>query len=126
MLELGSNLAKDFSAGDLVLLVGELGAGKTTFVRGVLLGLGFTGHVKSPTYNLIQTYATDPPVMHSDLYRVKSSRGLGLEEYLETHLCFVEWPDRLDRVDQGIEIGIEFTQVGRRVTIRNNSERRRL
>ena len=73
---------------------GELGAGKTTWVRGLLAAYGFEGPVRSPTFNLIQTFDTLPPVMHADLYRVKSYEGIGLEDYLETHLCLIEWPDR--------------------------------
>jgi len=81
-------------AGDVVLLDGPLGAGKTTWVRGLLSGLGFIGAVRSPTFNLIQTFETAPPVMHADLYRVEDYHRIGLEDYLETHLCLIEWPDR--------------------------------
>ena len=90
----GAGLASKLRAGDLVLLEGELGAGKTTLVRGLLEGLGWTEPVRSPTFNIIQVFPTSPPVMHADLYRLKSSSGLGLEDYLDTHLCLVEWPDR--------------------------------
>ncbi len=90
--ELAQNWIKDA----VVLLSGELGVGKTTFVRGVLRALDYAGVVRSPTFNLMQLYATEPPVMHADLYRVDSPLGIGLEEYFGSHLCFVEWPDRLD------------------------------
>lgn len=91
---LGAHLALNLAAGDVVLLDGPLGAGKTTCVRGLLEALGHDGAVRSPTYNLVQTFNTVPPVMHADLYRVSSHAGIGLEEYLETHVCLVEWPDR--------------------------------
>lgn len=91
---LGARLAGQWKAGDTVLLDGPLGAGKTTFVRGVLEALGHAGPVRSPTFNLVQTFATDPPVMHADLYRVSTWSGIGVEEYLDTHLCLIEWPDR--------------------------------
>jgi tRNA threonylcarbamoyladenosine biosynthesis protein TsaE len=91
---LGAQLARKLKAGDVVLLSGELGAGKTTLVRGLVEDLGHTGAVRSPTFNLIQTFDTNPPVMHADLYRVKSYRGIGLEDYLSTHVCLIEWPDR--------------------------------
>lgn len=96
MQELGGELAKDLRAGDVVLLAGTLGAGKTTLVRGLLAALGFQSEVRSPTYNLVQTFPTEPPVMHADLYRVQSYAGIGLEEYLENHLCLIEWPDRAE------------------------------
>jgi tRNA threonylcarbamoyladenosine biosynthesis protein TsaE len=91
---LGAALSKRLRACDVVFLSGELGAGKTTLVRGLVEALGFDGPVRSPTFNLVQTFATDPPVMHADLYRVSSHKGIGLEEYLETHLCLIEWPGR--------------------------------
>lgn len=94
-LRLAAGLAPLLRAGDVVLLSGELGAGKTTFVRGLLLALRQVGPVRSPTFNIIQTFETDPPVMHADLYRLKTALGLGLEDYLDTHLCLIEWPDRL-------------------------------
>lgn len=103
-----------------MLLKGELGAGKTTLVRGVLEGLGFDGPVRSPTFNLIQTFDTKPPVMHADLYRLKSAIGVGLEDYLDTHLCLVEWPDRLGGLidpDSAWQVEIEFEANGRLVRI---------
>ncbi len=118
MRELGSELARLWKAGTLVLLIGELGAGKTTLVRGVLEGLGHVGAVRSPTFNLIQTYATDPPVMHADLYRLQAATGLGLEEYLDDHLCLIEWPDRLgDAFDlsEAVTVQIDFEGEGRLV-----------
>ena len=91
---LGAELLSDLHAGDVVLLEGELGAGKTTLVRGLVEALGRTEPVRSPTFNLVQLFDSDPPVMHADLYRVKSHKGIGIEDYLDTHLCLIEWPDR--------------------------------
>ena len=91
---LGATLASELKAGDVLLISGVLGAGKTTLVRGLLEALGHAEPVRSPTFNLIQVFETDPPVMHADLFRVKSHIGIGIEDYLETHLCLIEWPDR--------------------------------
>ncbi len=91
---LARDLVTEWRRGDVVLLEGPLGAGKTTFARGVLKALGWSGEVRSPTFNLLQIYETDPPVAHADLYRVKNADGIGLEAYLDTHLCLIEWPDR--------------------------------
>ena len=106
--------------GDIVLLSGELGAGKTTFVRGYLESLGVTDPVRSPTFNLVQVFDTLPPVMHTDLYRVSSYRGVGLEDYLDSHVCFVEWPDRavgLTDFAECWQISILFSSCGRTVEI---------
>ncbi len=89
-----AELARWLTAGEVVLLDGPLGVGKTTWVRGALEALGYKGPVRSPTFNLIQVFETKPPVAHADLYRVDSSEGLGLDELLHSHLLFVEWPDR--------------------------------
>jgi tRNA threonylcarbamoyladenosine biosynthesis protein TsaE len=120
MRAIGSELSRRLRIGDVVLLEGDLGAGKTTLARGILEGLGFPEFVRSPTFNLIQTYPTDPPVLHADLYRVQSYRGLGIEDYLDTHICLVEWPDRavgLVEPDACWRISIQFGGPGREVEI---------
>lgn len=91
----GAELAKRLVVGDVLLLFGELGAGKTTLTRGYLRALGWMETVRSPTFSLLQVYETEPPVLHADLYRLSDSKGLGLEEYFETHVCLIEWPERL-------------------------------
>lgn len=93
------NLRLDQSTGFQIWLVGELGAGKTTLVRGALHGLGFTGRVKSPTYPLVETYQSGPiSVAHFDLYRLESESAFteaGFDEmFAESGVRFVEWPDR--------------------------------
>jgi len=120
MRKLGADLASRFEAGDVVMLFGELGAGKTTLVRGILAGLGWIGEVRSPTFNLLQTYSVAPPVLHADLYRVATWQGIGIEDYLETHLCLVEWPERMQGlVDarDAFQIHIRFTDDGRFVEL---------
>ncbi|MHB8636391.1 MAG: tRNA (adenosine(37)-N6)-threonylcarbamoyltransferase complex ATPase subunit type 1 TsaE [Fimbriimonadaceae bacterium] len=117
----GASLVRSLSVESVVLLSGPLGAGKTTLARAMLRGLGWDGPVRSPTYNLIHTYPTVPPVMHADLYRLESAAGLGLEEFLDTHLSLIEWPDRLhgslDDRAKVITIDIQFADEGRTVTI---------
>lgn len=117
MRALGASLASELKAGDIVLLEGDLGAGKTTLVRGLLAALGVTEGVRSPTFNLMQIFETLPPVLHADLYRLKSAAGLGLEEYFDTHLCLVEWPDRASWPADAVTIQIEFDGEGRRVNV---------
>jgi tRNA threonylcarbamoyladenosine biosynthesis protein TsaE len=120
-LEVGRELAREVTAGDILLFSGDLGAGKTTMIRGLLRELGHEGTVRSPTFNLIQTFELKVPVMHADLYRLKSAEGLGLEEYFASHLCLIEWPDRLGGVIDPAEtwrIDIEFASEGRLIRIR--------
>lgn len=119
--ELAAQRARHWTPGTLVLLSGPLGAGKTTFVRGVLESLGFHDSVRSPTFNLMNVYETQPPILHADLYRLESAENLGLEEYFHDHLCMIEWPDRLSRKQLHqqwiVEIEIDFHPEGRRITI---------
>jgi tRNA threonylcarbamoyladenosine biosynthesis protein TsaE len=120
MRRLGAELVHSFRAGDVVLLEGPLGAGKTTLVRGMLAGLGFHDAVRSPTFNLVQTFETDLPVMHADLYRVKTWQGIGLEDYLDTHLCLIEWPDRAQGLldfELAWQINIAITPTHRQLQI---------
>lgn len=120
MMKLGGELARNLRAGDIVLLSGELGAGKTTLVRGVLEALNWGGTVRSPSFTLMQVYPTKIPVLHADLYRLAGAAGIGLEEYFEDHLCLIEWPDRLgDLVDSAEcwRIEIEFDGEDRQVTV---------
>jgi len=116
----GASLARELSVGDVVLLDGPLGAGKTTLVRGLLEELGFSDPVRSPTFNLIQTFQTQPPVMHADLYRVASYQGIGIEDYLDTHVCLIEWPDRaVGLIDPALawRVEIGFEGEGRSITV---------
>lgn len=117
MRALGASLASELKAGDLVLLEGELGAGKTTLVRGLLGALGISEGVRSPTFNLMQVFETTPPVLHADLYRLKSAVGVGLEDYLDSHLCLIEWPDRATWPSEAIRVEIQFAGEGRVVKI---------
>lgn len=94
----GMLLGERLRPGDVVLLSGELGAGKTTFVRGVARGAGSTADVASPTFQLVRVYPGRVQVAHIDLYRVESSaelRDLGLEELAEQGAVVVEWGERL-------------------------------
>jgi tRNA threonylcarbamoyladenosine biosynthesis protein TsaE len=96
---LGAILGLALGGGAAVYLHGELGAGKTTLVRGVLRGLGFTGRVRSPTYTLVESYEMGGrQLYHLDLYRIRSSEEmeyLGARDLDDPDLwVFAEWPER--------------------------------
>ena len=113
----GTLLGERLRGGDVVLLSGELGAGKTTFVRGVANGMGSKASVASPTFQLVRIYPGRVQLAHVDLYRVESSselRDLGLEELAQDGAVVVEWGERLD-VDGAMLIEIEHMGGDRRL-----------
>jgi tRNA threonylcarbamoyladenosine biosynthesis protein TsaE len=93
----GAQLAASLSPGDVVLVEGEMGAGKTTFVRGAARALGVEGPVTSPTFTLGNRYAAQVPVAHLDLHRLSTLAGEDpglLDDYVDTAtISFVEWPE---------------------------------
>jgi tRNA threonylcarbamoyladenosine biosynthesis protein TsaE len=92
-------LARHVRRGDLLLLVGEMGAGKTTFVRGLAAGLRVAGDVMSPTFQLVRVYRGAVQLAHVDLYRLGGDADLadlGLDELLDEGAVVVEWGDRLE------------------------------
>jgi len=94
---LGAVLWQTLPASCLVFLYGELGAGKTTLVRGLLRAAGYNGTVKSPTYTLVEEYRlAQRTVYHFDLYRLTDPEELewiGMDDYLrDNSLCLIEWP----------------------------------
>ena len=94
----GERLGSRLKLGDLVLLTGELGSGKTTFVRGLARGTGASALVASPTFQLVRIYPGRIQVAHVDLYRLGSNAevaDLGLEELLDQGVVVVEWGDKL-------------------------------
>lgn len=112
-----SRLARCLGRGDLLLLRGEMGAGKTTFVRGLARGLGVSGDVMSPTYQLVRVYRGPLPLAHVDLYRVHDLEDLGdlgLDELLDEGVVVVEWGDRLDDAGAG-RVAIEVLDEHRRL-----------
>jgi tRNA threonylcarbamoyladenosine biosynthesis protein TsaE len=93
---LGAALARELQAGDVVTVSGELGSGKTTFVRGACRALGVTVPVTSPTFTVGHRYPADSDVSHLDLFRfqgVSAAEWGDLEPYFDDAICFVEWPE---------------------------------
>ena len=95
----GEQFGERLAPGDLVLLKGDLGAGKTTFVRGLMRGVGSPAHVASPTFQLVRVYPGRVQIAHVDLYRLEDGADLvdlGLDELLDQGAVVVEWGDRLE------------------------------
>ncbi len=112
----GEAVASLLRPGDAVALTGELGAGKTTFVRGAARGLGFDGNVASPTFTLVREYRGRLPVYHVDVYRlerVQDVLDLGLDEMIaEGGVLFVEWGDAVEGLLPDDHLLIELTVPG--------------
>lgn len=122
MDSLGANLGRALTSGAVVYLRGELGAGKTTLVRGVLRGLGFTGQVRSPTYTLVEGYEFGARrLYHLDLYRIRGAEEmeyLGARDLDDPDLwVFAEWPERGERRLPASDLLLDFElwEPGRRI-----------
>ncbi len=119
---IGKELAAIVKAPIVIFLVGELGAGKTTLVRGFLKGLGYAGAVKSPTFTLVEVYQfKDCSVYHFDLYRLDAPEELesiGIRDYfIPDAIVLVEWPERgtgfLPKADLILELSLASEGEGR-------------
>ena len=128
--DLGAKLALVADAPCVVFLQGDLGAGKTTLVRGLIRALGWKGPVRSPTYTLVEPYPSgESTVYHLDLYRLgdpEELEYLGLRDMLDnSSILLVEWPDRgagfLPKADLVLEI--KHLQKGRDIDVTAGSER---
>lgn len=107
-------LGEMLRVGDLVVLVGDLGAGKTTFAKGVARGLGVTEPVTSPTFTIVQEYNGRVPIAHVDVYRLdrlQELHDLGFEEMLDVRVVLVEWGDMIGPVLPGerLEVRLAMT-----------------
>jgi len=96
-ISLGESLSQFLEVGDIVTLEGEISAGKTTFVKGILLGLNFKQEVTSPTFTLINEYEANHRVIHMDCYRegnLKRWVNLGIQDYFYSDdIKIIEWPE---------------------------------
>jgi tRNA threonylcarbamoyladenosine biosynthesis protein TsaE len=127
-IALGRDLGRQLRAGDVVLLDGPLGAGKTAFARGLAEGLGCeTDAVASPTFTIVHEYPGPVTLQHVDLYRLTAAEtdDLGLEDLMEGQVLAVEWPDRWRQAPpDAIVVSIEPGGGDRRrVRVRGHSTR---
>jgi len=128
-LNLGARIAGALKSGLTIYLHGDLGAGKTTLVRGMLHALGHTGKVKSPTYTLVEPYlVSGQQIYHFDLYRFIDPEewdAAGFRDYFNPQsVCVVEWPEKAGDLLPQPDIDIRLTQkdAGREVQLVANSK----
>jgi tRNA threonylcarbamoyladenosine biosynthesis protein TsaE len=123
---LGGAISPLLSAGDAIALTGELGSGKTTFAQGLARGLGYEGHVVSPTFTLVREYRPARlPVIHADVYRLERAQDvldLELEYSAEDGVLLVEWGDAVEALlPEGhlvVELGIDDRSDERTIVVR--------
>lgn len=112
----GRELAALLRPGDVVALYGELGAGKTAFIRGVAQGLGIDARVSSPTFTIVNEYPGAVPLFHFDMYRLASSEELfeiGWEDYLlRGGVCCVEWSENVSDAIPPEALRVEIVKTG--------------
>ncbi len=115
-LRLAEFMATKLSPGMNLYLKGELGAGKTTFVRGILRGFDYQDKVKSPTYTLVELYSFEKfTIHHFDLFRFKAEHewdDAGFREYFDkTSICLIEWPEKAERILPEPDISVELSHL---------------
>lgn len=132
-LTFGSVLGKTIAPNLTIYLHGDLGAGKTTLVRGLLQGLGFTGKVKSPTYTLVEPYEDIQSTVgalnlyHFDLYRFNDEEeweSAGFRDYFNAQsVCLIEWPEKAEHIlpTPDVDIYFQIKSSGRDVRIEGHS-----
>ena len=122
--ELGFRLAQTLKGGAVVAMYGDLGAGKTAFVRGMARGLGLNCRVSSPTFTIVNEYLGERELIHFDMYRLSGADELfdiGWEDYLNRGaVCAVEWSEKVEDAFYGDEIVVRIEKLGdtrRKITI---------
>ena len=112
---LGELFSKKLKHGDIVLLYGNLGSGKTTFVKGILKGYNFNDEVTSPTFSLINEYESVRKVIHIDCYRetnIKRWINIGIEDYFnDSNIVIIEWPEILEDIIPDYAIKVKLKHV---------------
>ena len=111
---IGRKFAKDLKKGDVIVLTGDLGSGKTKFTEGVLQFFGLENEISSPTFNIVNEYVNrDVNVYHFDVYRLEDEDefyAIGGEEYFEKGICLVEWGEMIESALPNKYIQISFSR----------------
>ena len=113
---IGERFAEDLASGTVVAMYGDLGAGKTAFVRGMDRGMGLSCRVSSPTFTIVNEYEGERELIHFDMYRLESSDELfeiGWEDYLARGaVCAVEWSEKVEDAFFGDETVVRIEKLG--------------
>lgn len=111
---IGRKFAKDLKKGDVIVLTGDLGSGKTKFTEGVLQFFGLENEISSPTFNIVNEYVDkDVNVYHFDVYRLEDEDefyAIGGEEYFEKGICLIEWGEMIETALPNKYIQISFSR----------------
>lgn len=114
--EIGRSFAQNLKGGEVIAMYGDLGAGKTAFVRGLAKGLGIDAKVSSPTFTIVNEYPGEIDLIHFDMYRLSSADELfdiGWEDYLARGaVCAVEWSENVTDAFFGDEIKVIIEKTG--------------
>ena len=125
---LGQRFGAEVPDGSVVAFYGELGSGKTAFIRGMARGMGIAGAVSSPTFTIVNEYAGGRSLFHFDMYRLASADELydiGWEDYLgRGGVCAVEWSENVEGAFEGDEITVSFRKLAdtvREITVKGGA-----
>ena len=122
--KIGEEFASEVESGTVIAMYGDLGAGKTAFVRGLARGMGLSSRVSSPTFTIVNEYCGDRELIHFDMYRLSNADELfdiGWEDYLARGaVCAVEWSENVEDAFDGTETVLRFEKLSdtdRRITV---------
>ena len=121
-MDFGESFSSKLDSGDILLLFGDLGSGKTTFVKGLLKGFDFKLEVTSPTFSLVNEYEASKKIIHIDCYREKDINrwiNIGIIDYFNSDsIVVIEWPEILEDVIPDYALKLKFTHI--------NNDRRKI
>lgn len=113
-IELGKKIASTLKKGDVIVLTGDLGSGKTKLTEGILTYFGLEKEISSPTFTIVNEYYTDNlNIYHFDVYRLEEEEeflSIGGEEYFEKGACIIEWGEMIENILPNTYIQITFTR----------------
>lgn len=120
--QFAKKLASKLKIGDIIVLSGELGSGKTKFTEGILEYFNLSDEISSPTFTIVNEYNSNPPIFHFDVYRLEDEDeflAIGGEEYFEKGICIIEWGEMIENLLPPDYIKISFSKDTENENVRN-------